>query len=111
MELSTCGALHAVVRPHDLLDARVRQSDRLEEFRPRVVRLERAVVLRVPIPREKHMLVSRFEGFLGAQFLDDGEDFLVVGYTEGASCAEVILHVDHYQSSDFLLSLCHIFFR
>ena len=48
------------------------------------------MILRVPIPREKHMLVSRFEGFLSAQFLDDGEDFLVVGYREGASCAEVI---------------------
>ena len=62
------------------------------------------MVLRMPIPREKYMLVSRFIGFLSAQFLDDGEDFLVVGYREGASCAEVILHVDHYQSSDFLFA-------
>ena len=113
VELSTCGALHTVVGPHDLLDACVRQNDRFEQFRPRVVRLEGAVILRVPIPREKYMLVSRFVGLLSPQFFDDGEDFLVVGYTEGASCAEVILHVDHYQSSDFLilLCLCHIFFR
>ena len=60
------------------------------------------MILRVPISREKHTILKFLSvGILSSQFLDYGEDGLTAANSEGASRAEIILHVDYNQGSDF----------
>ena len=81
MVLSTASALHAVIWPHDLLDS-IWKRDWLEECAAWVVRLERDMVLRVPVSREEHMLVARFVTRICSDLGDDAENCLIVWHTE-----------------------------
>ena len=107
MELGSFGALHAVVGPHDLLDASVWKGDRLEEGASGIVGLEGAMILWVPISREVHMLVAGLVCGIIANALDNRVDCLAVSDGQGASSVEIILVVDDNQCSDISISLNH----
>ena len=67
------------------------------------------MVLGVLIAREIHMLVASTVGIFCSLACDYGEDFFVLGHTERAACAEVVLDVHYDEGCHFLLSLYHIF--
>ena len=107
MELGSFGALHAVIGPHDLLNASVWQSDRLEEGASRIVGLEGAMILGMPVSSEIDMLVAGLVCSIISNTLDNRMDCIAVCDGQGASSVEIILVVDDNQCSDISISLNH----
>ena len=100
--------------PHDLLNTCIGKRNCLKQVSAWVIRRKRAMILRMPIPCEIYVLVSRFERRVPPNLLDDGEDRLVVGHFERTACAEIVLHVDDNEGSDFIIGIgqwSHIFAR
>ena len=107
MEFGSLGALHAVIGPHDLLNASVWQSDRLEEGATRIVGLEGAMILRMPVSCEIDMLVAGLVRRIITNALDNRVDCIAVCDGQGTSSVEIILVVDDNKCSDISISLNH----
>ena len=107
MEFGTFRALHAVIGPHNLLDASVRQSDWLEEGASRIVGLEGAMILWVPISCEVDMLIAGLVRSIRSNTLDNRVDLIAASDGQGASSVEIILVVHDNQCSNISISLNH----
>ena len=106
MEFGALGALHAVVGPHNLLDTSVRQSNRLEEGASRIVGLEGAMILWVPISCEIDVLVADHVVRIRSNSLNNRVDLIAASDGQGASSVEIILVVHDNQCSN-IKSLNH----
>ena len=96
-----------MVRPHDLLDACVRQGDRLEEGAPGIVGLEGAMILGVPISCEVDMLIACLVGRFRTYAFNHRVDSLAVSDSQGAPRVEIILIVHDNKGSNISISLNH----
>ena len=107
MEFGAFGALHAVVGPHDLLNASIRQSDWLEEVASGIVGLEGAMILWMPVSCEVDMLVAGLVRSIRTNFLNNRVDLIAASDGQGASSVEIILVVHDNQCSNISISLNH----
>ena len=98
---STCGSLHAMVRPEDL--PAIGDVDRFEGLLAGMRRCKRQMPARMPVLRKHY--VREF----GRQGIDQGHNLVATRYGEAAAWTEIVLDVDN--EKHIVLADSQIFFQ